>query len=112
MNVARFEIGEVDIQSAKKDILLKKDGKDNWTLERENIAADNNEVNKLLNSIADLKGDGLPLGDGKNPAVFRPDLPRGQDHAHQIQRQLASLDLARKGERQGLRANSGQAHHL
>ena len=54
----RFEVAEVDIQGPKKlDLVLKKDDKDNWQLSRENMPADNNEWNKTLNALVDLKAN-------------------------------------------------------
>ncbi len=53
----RADISEFEIQNSKENIILKKDDKDNWTLARNNFAADASEANKTFNAIIEVRAN-------------------------------------------------------
>lgn len=55
----RDEVDEIELQVGKDNIVLTKGEKDAWTLARENLPADSNEVSKTLNGLVDLKAQGI-----------------------------------------------------
>lgn len=51
----REDVGEIEIQLAKENIVLKKGTGDAWVLARDGIPVDVNELGKTLNGLTDLK---------------------------------------------------------
>jgi hypothetical protein len=49
---------------------MKKDDKDSWTIARDNMLADNNEWNKTLNAIVDLKATDFVSEDGTDAKKY------------------------------------------
>ncbi len=74
-NWVRSDIGEIEV-SGKVSLILKKGEKESWTLARENLPADVNETNKILNSIIDMRATDFVSEDGKNLAGFGLEPPQ------------------------------------
>lgn len=64
VNWVRSDIAEVEI-SGQTNLILKHGDKDTWFLARENVPADTNETNKLLNTLTDLRVAEFASEDGK-----------------------------------------------
>lgn len=66
----RAEISELEIQNSKENIVLKKDDKDNWTLARDNFAADANEAGKTFSAIVELRAKDFASEKAENLEKF------------------------------------------
>lgn len=51
----RTEVTELEIQTNKENVVLKKDDKDNWTLARENFPADAQEAGKTFSAVIEAR---------------------------------------------------------
>ena len=70
LSIPRAEVVEVEIQTPRENIVLKKDDKDNWSLARDNLPAESNEWTKTLNSILDAKATEFPSENAKDLGVY------------------------------------------
>lgn len=69
-NLQRGDIQEVELQTPKENIVLKKGEKDAWLLARENMPADTNEINKTLGAITDMRASHITdTGTVQSPVV-------------------------------------------
>jgi len=70
VTLLRPDVSEVEIQTPKENMVVKKDDKDNWTLAREGLPVENNEWTKTLGAILEVKATDFVSEDGKELARF------------------------------------------
>lgn len=70
LNLARVDLGELDVQNTKGSFILAKNEKDQWLLARENLAVDVNEANRFINSVLEARAVDFIDGKAADPAKF------------------------------------------
>jgi hypothetical protein len=75
---AQNDVTEVEIQSPKENIVIKRGEKDQWILARENMATDATEWNKALATLIDMKIVDFPSEKAENLSAFGLEKPHSK----------------------------------